>query len=217
MATPYRQVRLVSPTSTQDEALRRLEDVPIVVITDRQEAGRGRTGAEWLNAPRALAVSVAFRRESADMRPISLVAGVAAVRAMPELSLKWPNDLMLSDLKAGGILVEVHDDAVVVGMGLNLWWTDPPEGAIALYEEDPGPERHAEIGALWAAELLRLVDRPGWPRDEYRKHCTTLGWFITWEPEGSGRAIDVAPDGGLVVDTDEGEQILHAGRVRHIR
>lgn len=217
MATPYRQVRLVSPQSTQDEALQRLDDVPVVVIAEKQEAGRGRTGSDWWNAPRGLAASVAFRKQSADLRPVSLIAGVAAVRALPELSLKWPNDLLHSDLKVGGILVEVHDDAVVTGLGMNLWWPDAPEGAAALYETDPGPERHAEIGALWAAEFLRLVGQPGWPRDEYRKHCVTLGWMITWEPEGRGRAIDVAPDGGLVVDTDGGVETLYAGRVRHIR
>jgi len=131
MATPYRQVRLVSPQSTQDEALQRLDDVPVVVIAEKQEAGRGRTGSDWWNAPRGLAASVAFRKQSADLRPVSLIAGVAAVRALPELSLKWPNDLMHSDLKVGGILVEVHDDAVVTGLGMNLWWPDPPEGAAA--------------------------------------------------------------------------------------
>ncbi|MFO7300349.1 MAG: biotin--[acetyl-CoA-carboxylase] ligase [Actinomycetes bacterium] len=217
MATPYMQVRMDSPASTQDEARARLRDVPVVVIAERQEAGRGRTGSEWWNAPRGLAVSVAFRRESADFRPFSLMAGVAAARAIPGVGLKWPNDIMVSDMKAGGILVELQDDVVVAGMGLNLWWPDAPEGAAALYDEDPGPERHAEIGALWAAEFLRIVGEPGWPRDEYRKHCVTLGWVITWEPEGEGRALDVAPDGGLVVETGLGVEVLHAGRVRHIR
>ncbi len=206
-----------SALSTQDAARDRLDGVPAVVIAASQEAGRGRTGAEWWTAPRALAVSVAFEPGSEDHRPFSLMAGVAAVRALPELRLKWPNDLLIYDRKCGGILVEVSEGVAVVGMGLNLWWPDVPDGAGALYREDPGADRHVEIGALWAAELLRLVYASGWPRDEYRRVCSTLGWKITWEPEGSGKAIDIATDGGLVVDVSGRIETLHAGRVRHIR
>lgn len=217
MATPYRQVRLDSASSTQDAAREMLGEIPVVVMTPRQEAGRGRTGAEWWNAPRALAASVAFVPSGDDRRPFSLMAGIAAVRAIPEVRLKWPNDLLIDDRKCGGILVEVSEGSVVVGLGLNLWWPDAPEGVGVLYRDDPGPDRHAEIGSLWAAEFLRLVGEPGWPRDEYRHVCATLGWEIAWEPNGSGRAIDVAADGGLVVDVDGQVETLHAGRVRHVR
>jgi BirA family biotin operon repressor/biotin-[acetyl-CoA-carboxylase] ligase len=194
-----------------------LDEIPVVVIASSQEAGRGRTGVEWWNAPRALAVSVAYRPGPDDHRPFSLMAGVAGVRAVPDLRLKWPNDLLMADRKCGGILVEVSDGSAVVGLGMNLWWPDAPEGTGSLYNEDPGPDRHAEVGAFWAAEFLRLVGDSGWPRDEYRQVCATLGWEITWEPDGSGKAIDVAPDGGLVVDVGGQLETLHAGRVRHIR
>lgn len=217
MATPYRQVRLDSVLSTQDAAREMLAEVPVVVIAQSQDAGRGRTGAEWWNAPRSLAVSMALEIGRDDRRPFSLMAGVAAVRSVPELRLKWPNDLMIADRKCGGILVEVSDGVAVVGMGLNLWWPGVPDGAAGIYPDDPGPDRHAEIGALWAAEFLRIVDQPGWPRDEYRRRCSTLGWEITWEPKGSGKAIDVSVDGGLVVDVDGRLETLYAGRVRHIR
>jgi biotin-(acetyl-CoA carboxylase) ligase len=106
---------------------------------------------------------------------------------------------------------------VVVGLGLNLWWPEPSEGAGALHEADPGEALHAELGALWAAELLRLVDLPGWPVDEYRKMCVTLGKEVAWEPEGSGRAVDVTGEGELVVDGPRGRSIVRSGAVRHLR
>lgn len=217
MATPYRQVRLDSPTSTQDEARSRFDDFPIVVIAPSQTEGRGRTGSEWWNAPRALAVSIAFRSAPDEGRPLSLMAGVAAARAMETVLLKWPNDLLVGERKCGGILVEVSEGVAVAGMGVNLWWPNPPNGTAALYPEDPGPDRHAGIGALWAAEFLGILDADGWPLDEYRGRCATLGWRITWEPDGAGRAVDVAPDGGLVVETTGGLRTLHAGQVRHVR
>ncbi len=216
MATPYLQFRFDSIPSTQDQAAEDLGDVPVVVIAAEQTAGRGRAGARWLNADRALAVSVAFH-VSSDPRPFSLMAGVAAARVVDGIVLKWPNDLLKGDVKVGGILVELRNGVAVAGMGLNLWWPDPPTGMVGLYDDDPGPDRHAELGALWAAELMRLVDDESWPIDEYRSLCTTLGREITWEPGGAGTAVDVAEDGALLVDVEGEVRSLYSGEVSHLR
>jgi BirA family biotin operon repressor/biotin-[acetyl-CoA-carboxylase] ligase len=203
-------------SSTQDLARDRLDRFPVVVISPRQTEGRGRTGASWENAPRALAVSVAFIADEGDDRPFSLMAGVAAARAAPQVALKWPNDVMVEDLKVGGILVERSGQEVVAGLGLNLWWPDAPDGIGALSEHDPGPEAHAAIGGLWAAEFLHLVDLEGWPRREYLDRCSTLERHVSWEPGGFGVAVDVAEDGGLVVVTDRARHTIYSGAVRHI-
>lgn len=194
----------------------RLEDLPVVVIAPRQTEGRGRSGGDWMSAPRGLAVSLALEVRDEE-RPVSLMAGVAAVRSMEGLKLKWPNDLLLSSGKVGGILVERSDSSLVVGMGVNLWWPEPPGGIAALYPDDPGNGRHAEIGALWAAELMCFMDGESWPLEEYRASCSTIGREITWEPGGRGIAVDVGDDGALVVDTDDGRRSLHSGAVTHIR
>lgn len=217
MATPYRQLRFEIATSTQDVAREAYQGLPVLVIAPEQSQGRGRSGSPWLTAPRALAVSAAFEVEQGDLRPFSLIAGVAAVRVFDDATLKWPNDLVTGDKKAGGILVERIDDLLVVGLGVNLWWADPPFGVIAMSAEDPGPAVHAECGALWGAELVALVESEGWPIDEYRSVCTTLGREISWEPDGTGRALDIADSGGLVVESATGVETLHAGSVRHVR
>lgn len=217
MATPYFQIQPDDVTSTQDVARRALQELPVLVVADRQKTGRGRSGAEWWNSDRALAVSLAYRHEPADDRPLSLMAGLAAVAAVPDTALKWPNDVMRDDVKVGGILVERSGDVTVVGLGLNLWWERPPEGAQSVFDGDPGPGKYREVGALWGAELLDLVDRPGWPRLRYLEVCTTPGREITWEPDGRGRAVDIADDGALVVETGLETLMLHSGAVHHIR
>lgn len=218
MATPYWQLRRDEVPSTQDLARSELSRIPVVVIAAAQSAGRGRSGAGWLTAPRALAASVAYRVSSEETRPISLSAGVAGRRALgASVGLKWPNDLEIGDAKVGGILVEQTDDVVVVGMGLNLWWPDPPQDVGALYRADPGPQRHVEIGASWAAELLSLLRVDGWPIDEYRQACVTLGRDISWEPDGSGRALDVTEAGALLVQDGSAVREIHSGAVRHVR
>ena len=218
MATPYLQIGREEVPSTQEIARAQFQNLPLVVIASSQTAGRGRSGATWETAPRALAVSLAFRRSRGDRRPFSLMAGVAACRASEhECLLKWPNDVLLDERKVGGVLVEESDDVVVVGLGLNLWWPDPPNEVGALFDFDPGRSLHTEIGALWAAEMMTLLDGHGWSEDEYRSLCITLGREITWEPDGSGVAVDVSSDGELIVEDADGRHVVRSGAVRHIR
>jgi BirA family biotin operon repressor/biotin-[acetyl-CoA-carboxylase] ligase len=217
LATPYFQLRRERVSSTQDVARAEIADLPVLVIAATQTEGRGRSGSEWLTADRAVAVSVAFRHAGGEDRPLSLMAGIAAVRATADTALKWPNDVMVGEAKAGGILVEASGDVTTVGLGLNLWWPAAPEGMTALYSEDPGEEAFVQVGALWGAEFMELVDGSGWPIDVYRTMCVTLGREISWEPDGAGRAVDIAADGALIVETASGREKLYSGAVHHVR
>jgi len=217
MATPYLQLRRDIVASTQDIARDALEDLPVLVLATGQSEGRGRDGREWISADRALAASFAFRVDDLDVRPFSLMAGVAAVRATDGTTLKWPNDVLVDSSKTGGILVERSGPVVVIGIGLNLWWATTPEGMSALDEEDPGADRYAGVGGLWGAELMSLIDREDWPIDEYRESCVTFGREIQWEPDGEGLAVDIAPDGGLIVVVGGERMTIRSGAVRHIR
>jgi BirA family biotin operon repressor/biotin-[acetyl-CoA-carboxylase] ligase len=218
MATPYLQIFTEDVPSTQDLAGNRLAEVPVAVIAARQSQGRGRYGSVWENADRSLAVSVAWHTESDDHRPFSLMAGVAAVRSLDQgTALKWPNDVTRSEKKIGGILVERSEGKAVAGLGVNLFWSEPSEGAGALFEHDPGDVAYRELGALWVAEFLSLVGSDGWPIEEYRAMCSTLGREITWEPNGAGIAAGINHSGALLVETSRGIEEIHAGAVRHVR
>ncbi|HUG74431.1 MAG TPA: hypothetical protein VMM81_01995, partial [Acidimicrobiia bacterium] len=133
--------------------------------------------------------------------------------------LKWPNDLVRGGSKVGGILVESDGDLVVIGMGVNLYWPSPMEGAAALFSEDPGNDESRSFAVRWALEAVTRLDRgpDDWGRDEYQRSCTTLGTEITWDPDGSGRAIGVDDRGGLIVETREGTVVLDSGEVSHVR
>jgi BirA family biotin operon repressor/biotin-[acetyl-CoA-carboxylase] ligase len=119
----------------------------LVIVAERQLAGRGRRDRQWVSPPRAgLTLSFLLRPGVADPQRgwvpapqrswgwLPLLAGVAlleTVQRQTELpsSLKWPNDLLIDqapgDAKVAGILAEVAGDAVVVGIGLNV--TTRPE------------------------------------------------------------------------------------------
>jgi BirA family biotin operon repressor/biotin-[acetyl-CoA-carboxylase] ligase len=223
MATPYVTIVLEDIPSTQDEAAARAHDAPVLVVAARQSAGRGRVGRRWESAPRALAASLAVYPETwegADFPRLSLVAGLAARSALgSDLDCKWPNDLLLGDAKVAGLLAEVVGDLVVIGLGVNLWWPDPPNGFGSLFADDPGPDVAVGLAERWCDELLgRIGGGPdAWGHEEYRTACRTIGRSIQWKPDGSGVAVDVDERGCLVVATASGRVSLSSGEVSEVR
>jgi BirA family biotin operon repressor/biotin-[acetyl-CoA-carboxylase] ligase len=166
----------------------------------------------------SLAISPGWPEKSFGAIP--LVAGLAACDAIGgAVALKWPNDLVIDDQKVGGILAEADGDMVVIGLGVNLWWPEPMEGAAALFSSDPGREAPGWMAEHWADRLIaRLADGPGrWGREEYAGLCSTIGRRISWEPDGEGTAAGIAPDGGLIVDTSDGEMVLRSGEISDVR
>jgi BirA family biotin operon repressor/biotin-[acetyl-CoA-carboxylase] ligase len=194
-----------------------------LVTAAAQDAGRGRSGAEWINAPRALAASLAFVPgwPPARIPLLTLVAGLAARNALgPIHRLKWPNDVVgPAGDKVAGLLAERAGDLVVIGLGVNLFWPDPPFGITALATADPGPDAGPAIAVEWAEELLTAVAAgpDEWGAAEYRNCSATIGQTVTWEDGGSGVAVDIDDAGGLVVESGGIRQVLRSGRVRSVR
>jgi BirA family transcriptional regulator, biotin operon repressor / biotin---[acetyl-CoA-carboxylase] ligase len=97
---------------------------------DHQHAGRGRMGRSWGSATGNLFASTIVRIGSGDP-PASSLAFVVAIavyetvqQIAPDVSIfiKWPNDLLTNDgAKLCGMLLERAGDAVVIGVGLNLF------------------------------------------------------------------------------------------------
>ena len=100
-----------------------------VVASLNQTAGRGRRGRQWVSVPgQTLAVSVVvpFESEKIATTWLPILAGVAVVQALKEISdqpveLKWPNDLLADGLKIGGILCQmISSSRSIVGVGANF-------------------------------------------------------------------------------------------------
>jgi len=98
-----------------------------VAVTDRQTGGRGRLGRHWeAPAGSSLLVSVLLHPPPERARPeLSLVAALAAAETVESATglsaqVKWPNDVMLNRRKVAGILSELSEGTVVVGIGMNV-------------------------------------------------------------------------------------------------
>ena len=139
--------------STNDDAFRAAGQGALsghVVVADRQSAGRGSHGREWVSPPgEDLYFSfVVLPKTTLDrLSTLTLAVGLGVADAVeqslveqslctantpnpgtPSVTIKWPNDVWIDRHKAGGILVEsrVREEraAVVVGVGLNVNRTD---------------------------------------------------------------------------------------------
>jgi BirA family biotin operon repressor/biotin-[acetyl-CoA-carboxylase] ligase len=147
--------------------------------------------------------------------------GLAAIAACERVAgvrpvLKWPNDLLLGDVKLAGILAQADlaatPPAVVVGIGLNVGWA--PDGSARLGDGiDPL--------AVLAAMLQAYDELPTDVLPLYREHLSTLGRRVRIElPDGvvEGRALDIEPDGRLVVVDDcAATHRFAVGDVVHLR
>jgi BirA family biotin operon repressor/biotin-[acetyl-CoA-carboxylase] ligase len=166
-------------------------------------------------------------------------AGLAGAR------VKWPNDVLVaggsggagSERKLAGILAQVRDELVVVGCGLNVSTTAeqfgaPAPGALAptsLALEGLTPDRTALLIELLAELDTRFAHWDAAAGDAaacglaaaYRAACCTLGRAVTLtEHDGAqtrGYAVDIDPDGHLLVEVAGALRTVAAGDVRHAR
>lgn len=191
--------------STQDIA----RDLPIgsVVVADHQTAGRGRLSRHW-EAPPGTGLHASFVVPPGPL--LSLAAGVAVAEACgPEVRLKWPNDLLLNGLKAGGILVETSRGKAIVGVGVNLGWAPPGAARVERTRDELLEKVKVELDR-WASA----------PADEvlaaWRRRSDTLGRKVRVElPDRvlEGNAEDVDDHGSLIVDGVH----VSVGDVIHLR
>jgi len=120
--------------STNSELLSLAESESIhlrVLLAELQIQGRGRFSRDWLSPfgqNVALSMGVELNVNSSEVSALSLVVGIAVAQTLvsfdiENISLKWPNDVLLNGLKVGGILVELFSVSspmvAVIGIGLN--------------------------------------------------------------------------------------------------
>lgn len=212
-------------------------------LAEWQSAGRGRRGRQWLSPYAAnIYVSLAwqFEQGAAALEGLSLAVGVVLAEALenlgiPQLQLKWPNDLFYDKQKLGGILIEMSGDAsglcqVVVGVGCNVRmpanagenidqaWTDL--ASIAKQQGVAVPTRNQIAAAFVAAlaQLLGTYQSSGFA--PYRERWVDRDAFAGAEIEvhigdqvHAGEAAGVNAQGALLLNCDGELQTFNGGEV----
>ena len=97
-----------------------------LVVADAQTAGRGRLGRAWKSpAGKGLYFSLVIRPDEPNPARFALLAGLGVAAAIESvcavpIACKWPNDILCNGQKIGGILCEMRDERLIVGVGLNV-------------------------------------------------------------------------------------------------
>jgi len=203
-------IRYETVSSTNDVARDlALNDAPegTVVLALRQTSGRGRQGRSWSSpADEGLYLSAILRPpiSPADSAIITLVAAVAVAETLTvdfntQADIKWPNDVLVSNRKISGILVESAIEGnrlqyVVVGIGVNVnqqrFEPELERTATSLRIETKRPHHQGVL----VEKLLRRLEQA------YRKALEEPNEIINrWEAQSTyarGRAVRIISSDG---------------------
>lgn len=264
-ATDWQSLDVVAETGSTNSDLVQLATRDLAVdrhllLAEYQHTGRGRYTRSW-ESPSAASVIFSALIRTRTVKPtrwalLPIALGVAVIDGLhhtlqndptlakedyPELSLKWPNDVLCNGRKLAGMLVEMaavdkkYDDgtsaaAIIPGVGLNVFQTKDElpvdyatSLALALGEKTPSRE---ELAISILTQLDRRVGE--WRRGsdtlaaDYVARCSTIGQDVEVQlPDStlvSGKALDIADDGCLLLRKSDGTvDAIRAGDVRHIR
>lgn len=244
-----REIRYLTETdSTNRQAYALGEagaDEGLVVIADRQTAGKGRMGRTWASPPGVnLYLSILLRpplppQAAPQLTFVSTLAVSRAITAISGLSPthKWPNDVLIDGCKVAGLLNEMSAESdlirfVVLGIGVNLNMTADlfpnelrmPATSLLLAGGVPVSR------SVFARELLKQLDAlyaeylqhgPAPILAAWEERCDLIGQAVAVDEGRSGEVRGVVAgidrDGALLLTLANGstERIL-AGDVRSL-
>ncbi|HMK61605.1 MAG TPA: biotin--[acetyl-CoA-carboxylase] ligase [Dissulfurispiraceae bacterium] len=216
-----------------------------VVMADTQTGGKGRLGRCWMSPPgKNIYMSIVLRpsfspRDATSLTLMSAVSCVSAIRRVTSVpaTIKWPNDIMVKQLKLGGILTEIKADidsiayAVVgIGINVNLSPSEIPDDirliATSVMDQSGGLTSRTELAAAILEEIdkwySRLVAKGKQAIiDEWISFSSTIGERVivsTGSTILEGLAETVDDDGLLILKLDDGRYSkISAGDVKFAR
>jgi len=197
--------------NTQALALDCFTKDPVLIIAKNQSKGRGRKGSNWENADQALACSLAFsgKEEGVKESLLPLVASYefSSLYQEKDISLKWPNDLMVDGKKIGGVMIEKFGGIYITGLGINYYWKSPSVlSAGSLFQQEISFEEINKSAENWAINFLDACMQSDFDLEMYKLKCSTLGKLVEY-PDGRGWAIDINEDGSLKIEKEDGKVI----------
>jgi len=202
------------------------------VIANEQTKGKGRLGRTWVSPEeKGIYLSCILRPAIMlnEVPKITLVAAVGVVKAIRKFAgiealIKWPNDILVSDRKVGGILTELKAEMdrvnfAVLGIGINVNTPKknlPKEGT-SLKEESKSSTDFSRV-ELVKILLQSLEDEyvkfkeNGFSviRKELKSFSCTLGREVSVSSAANGsfkgKAVDIDENGTLIVELANGSR-----------
>lgn len=221
--------------STQSECQRQWVKNPSVrwlVVANHQTNGRGRYGHQW-QSPAYVNLYVSWIQPNPYKNQIgllNLLCGILIYRSLkpcldfplPELTLKWPNDMYYADKKLAGLLLQNLDadfSKIIVGIGINITAqkNEIPETAtsLALIGANPQDDTRSKIlhhlltnfrDPVFAEYTPdKILDEFAQCSQRTREHFYSYSCYQYYY---KGKLQELHPNGTATIITDHG-QIVH--------
>lgn len=225
----------VSSTQEIAKSLVRKKE-PALVIALAQTRGRGRFNRDWYSEKGGLYFScLTFPGFSVKAKTYQLTLFTALTIAQSlealinnKIDMRWPNDLILSGKKLGGILCETKGASLIVGIGLNLNQTFFPASlpdATSLFIETNQEFENGKILKVLLTALTNSYHDFALSKftdflPEIKKRQVLINQRVRvnlWLRRIEGSVIDLDDEGRLLLRTDPGRLItITAGKVHRI-
>ncbi len=216
---------------------------PLLVLAQRQTAGRGRGRHRWWSSDGALTFTLVIDATAIGLSmnrlpPISLTSGLAICETLDdlvpsnEIGLKWPNDVCLYGRKICGILVEVLAKqrlcaAIGIGLNVNNSLSSAPKElqSVATSLIDVTGRTHELTDVLihilnrLERELRALAACDTALPQRWRSRCVLRGRHVQIDTESRnwmGICQGIDSDGAIILQTQSGTQRLFSGVVTKV-
>ncbi len=196
------------------------------ILAKKQSKGKGRLNRRWESPEGGLWVSIILKPNIFSSL-LSLVSGLAVLKTLESYGicsrLKWPNDLLVSEKKICGILLEKSSDSIIIGIGLNVNISHmDTENWTSMFAETKKRFNLEEVLGVLIDHMkyyYSLYEKKEFSkiREEWKQNSCTLGKNVVVETSFetiSGKAVDIDENGFLILDN--GKKI-NAGDVVHLR
>lgn len=210
-----------------------------IAITEVQTSGRGRMGRKWESKKGdGLWFSILLKPDIDPRKApmLTLIAGLCVCKAARrvtglDVSIKWPNDVMLNDKKICGILTEMSSEIqkinyVVVGIGINVNTEEFPEELSDIATSLKIECNHSIQRKILLNEVLKdfekyylqYVNESNFKifKDEYESLCNTINREINVIGKETYKAtgIGITDEGELIVERENGKrEVVFSGEV----
>ena len=199
-----------------------------LVVARHQTEGRGRLSRAWRDESGG---SILFSIALPVSDVLTLAVGVGVIRALkalsPALSLKWPNDIVLEEVagykKLGGIITtKVNDDIAIAGVGINLISPQGEQRALGLADLIEG---NLDVATTIKSIIHEVITSSKQDATEilqqFRDYTSTLNRTVRIQAINGksifGKVVDIANDGALILETDNGPIRIISGDVEYVR
>lgn len=196
----------------------------LVIQANMQTSGHGRHGREWVSLPDNLFLSFSLIPETLVRDKTGLLAlgiGTALSKTIKsyisdnaEVFVKWPNDVLIDGRKCAGLLLEIHQNCIIIGVGVNISCSPSQEASTYLtkygctassYEfRDEFLNNVSDIYQSWINQDYEQI------RSDFLEYSFprfTLMSVKTPQKVYRGEFYDIATDGALILQ-DESNKII---------